>query len=147
MASRSLQEALRKRSTSGRWPLVTFCTCIVDILISSGISPGPQMGSGWLCCKKSTDLLEWGEKSTRGRIMTEQHPFKRRHFQAEIILLCVRWYLRYSLSYRESSRDDGGARTARRSYDHLSLGSALRARDGETLPTSPQSHQRLVACR
>ncbi len=33
--------------------------------------------------------------------MTEQHPFKWRHFQADIILLCVRWYLRYSLSYRD----------------------------------------------
>ena len=33
--------------------------------------------------------------------MTDQHPFKWRHVQAEIILLCVRWYLRYSLSYRD----------------------------------------------
>jgi len=33
--------------------------------------------------------------------MTEQHPFKWRHFQADMILLCVRWYLRYSLSYRD----------------------------------------------
>jgi transposase, IS6 family len=33
--------------------------------------------------------------------MTEQNPFKWRHFQAEIILLAVRWYLRYSLSYRD----------------------------------------------
>ncbi|GHP00404.1 IS6 family transposase [Reticulibacter mediterranei] len=33
--------------------------------------------------------------------MSEQHPFKWRHFQPEIILLCVRWYLRYSLSYRD----------------------------------------------
>ena len=23
------------------------------------------------------------------------------HFEAEIILLCVRWYIRYSLSYRD----------------------------------------------
>jgi transposase-like protein len=30
-----------------------------------------------------------------------QHPFTWRHFQADIILLCVRWYLRYSLSYRD----------------------------------------------
>jgi transposase-like protein len=30
-----------------------------------------------------------------------QNPFKWRHFQAEIILLCVRWYLRYALSYRD----------------------------------------------
>ncbi len=33
--------------------------------------------------------------------MTEQNPFKWRHFQADIILLSVRWYLRYSLSYRD----------------------------------------------
>jgi transposase, IS6 family len=33
--------------------------------------------------------------------MVEQHPFKWRHFEAELILLCVRWYLRYSLSYRD----------------------------------------------
>jgi transposase, IS6 family len=30
-----------------------------------------------------------------------QNPFKWRHFQSEIILLCVRWYLRYALSYRD----------------------------------------------
>ena len=28
-------------------------------------------------------------------------PFKWRHFQADINLLCVRWYLRYPLSYRD----------------------------------------------
>ena len=28
-------------------------------------------------------------------------PFKWRHYSAEIILLCVRWYLGYSLSYRD----------------------------------------------
>src|SRR6266567_5647604 len=33
--------------------------------------------------------------------MTEQHPFKWRHFQSDLILLCVRWYLRYALSYRD----------------------------------------------
>src|SRR6266566_7853921 len=33
--------------------------------------------------------------------METSTPFKWRHFQPEIILLCVRWYLRYSLSYRE----------------------------------------------
>jgi transposase, IS6 family len=30
-----------------------------------------------------------------------QNPFKWRHLQADIILLCVRCYLRYSLSYRD----------------------------------------------
>jgi transposase-like protein len=27
--------------------------------------------------------------------------FKWRHYEPEIILLCVRWYLRYQLSYRD----------------------------------------------
>jgi IS6 family transposase len=33
--------------------------------------------------------------------MDNSTPFKWRHFEAEIILLCVRWYLRYALSYRD----------------------------------------------
>jgi IS6 family transposase len=33
--------------------------------------------------------------------MNKQHPFKWRHFEAEIILLCVRWYVGYALSYRD----------------------------------------------
>src|SRR5450631_1321916 len=32
---------------------------------------------------------------------------KGRHFDAAIIVLCVRWYLQYKLSYREHRRDDG----------------------------------------
>src|SRR6266566_10121546 len=39
--------------------------------------------------------------SGKRKCMTEQHPFKWHHYEAEIILLCVRWYLRYSLSYRD----------------------------------------------
>ena len=27
--------------------------------------------------------------------------FRGRHFQDQIIILCIRWYLRYSLSYRD----------------------------------------------
>jgi transposase, IS6 family len=33
--------------------------------------------------------------------MNQPNPFKWRHDEAEIIVLCVRWYLRYSLSYRD----------------------------------------------
>ena len=48
-------------------------------------------------------LVQWEEKNERGPLMSHhnQHPFKWRHFQSDIILLCVRWYLRYSLSYRD----------------------------------------------
>ena len=50
------------------------------------------------------------------------NPFKGRHYPGELILLCVRWYLRYALSYREPSRDDG--RTwARRSITPRSFAS------------------------
>jgi IS6 family transposase len=35
------------------------------------------------------------------RAMTSDSPFKWRHFDGQIILLCVRWYLRYCLSYRD----------------------------------------------
>src|SRR5215813_12591529 len=33
--------------------------------------------------------------------MAETDLFKWRHYESEIILLCVRWYLRYALSYRD----------------------------------------------
>ena len=33
--------------------------------------------------------------------MDASQPFRLRHFQAEIIVRCVRWYLRYPLSYRD----------------------------------------------
>jgi IS6 family transposase len=33
--------------------------------------------------------------------MNNQNPFKWRHFESEIILLCVCYYLRYSPSYRD----------------------------------------------
>jgi transposase-like protein len=33
--------------------------------------------------------------------MAKSNPFKWRHYQPEIILLCIRWYLTYPLSYRQ----------------------------------------------
>jgi transposase, IS6 family len=33
--------------------------------------------------------------------VAKSDPYKWRHYQGEIILLCVRWYLRYALSYRD----------------------------------------------
>jgi transposase, IS6 family len=33
--------------------------------------------------------------------VAETDLFKWRHYESEIILLCVRWYLRYALSYRD----------------------------------------------
>src|SRR6266699_4564437 len=56
-----------------------------------------------LCCKKAGAVINSAVfKNTKGVFfMNQQNPLKWRHFEAEIILLCVRWYLCYSLSYRD----------------------------------------------
>ena len=49
-----------------------------------------------LCCKRAwSDLVRC--------IVIRKRPalFRGRHFEDVIILLCVRWYLRYSLTYRD----------------------------------------------
>ena len=53
--------------------------------------------------------------------MNAATPFKWRHFESEIILLCVRWYLRYALSYRDLEE-----MMAAVSYTHLTLPTILR---------------------
>jgi transposase, IS6 family len=73
--------------------------------------------------------------------MNDATPFKWRHFEAEIILLCVRWYLRYSLSYRdlEEMMAERGLHV-----DHTTIyrsRAALRPRAGQTLPAAPESLQ------
>src|SRR6202171_5558544 len=49
-----------------------------------------------MCCKPG------GSGSGTLRFMRQNRPtpFKGRHFEAEIIVLCVRWYLRFGLSFR-----------------------------------------------
>ncbi|WP_205790110.1 IS6 family transposase [Microvirga makkahensis] len=53
--------------------------------------------------------------------------FKRRRFPAEIILLCVRWYYKYGISYRDLAEimQERGVAVYPRSF----VGSALRAGD------------------
>src|SRR5206468_3396290 len=77
--------------------------------------------------------------------MTEQHPFTWRHFQAEIILLCVPWYAaRMHESYRnlEEMMLERGLHV-----DHTTIyrwGKSLCAGTGEALSAPPQNHQRLA---
>ncbi len=73
--------------------------------------------------------------------MDTSKPFKWRHFQAELILLCVRWYLRYPLSYRdleEMMRERG------LHIDHTTIyrsHATLRARTGEAQSAPSQGHE------
>ena len=41
--------------------------------------------------------------------------FAGRHFDREVIILCVRWYLRYKLSLRGGTGSDAGPRDVRQS--------------------------------
>ena len=70
-----------------------------------------------------------------------ENAFKWRHFEPEMILLCVRWYLRYALSYRDleemmAERGFGGG-----SHHHFSLGTALCARNRPTQPPTLETNQ------
>jgi hypothetical protein len=51
--------------------------------------------------------------------------FKGRHFGQEIVVLCVRWYLSFKLSYRDlvAMMAERGHRPG--SHDDLALGTAL----------------------
>ena len=53
-----------------------------------------------LCCKESCGRIGFATTSYRREDFME-NPLKWRHYESEIILLCVRWYLRYTLSYRD----------------------------------------------
>jgi len=52
--------------------------------------------------------------------------FKGRHFDREIIILCVRWYLRFKLSFRDLVENDCRAWNFSSPYDDHALDSALR---------------------
>jgi transposase-like protein len=66
--------------------------------------------------------------------MLKSNPFKWRgaldcsasgHYQPEIILLCVRWYLPYPLSYRQVAEMVSFPRVGNLSHNHLPLGTAV----------------------
>ena len=56
-----------------------------------------------------------------------QDLFKGRHFDQEIIILCVRWYLAFKLSSRDLVQMMAERGILFGSYDDLAVGAALRA--------------------
>ena len=73
--------------------------------------------------------------------------FKWRQTEPELILCAVRWYLRYSLSFRdveELLRERGPGSGP---HDNLALGAALRSRTGGAAAPSSQTNQQVLACR
>ena len=63
-----------------------------------------RMHSRRLCCNFRAATSGWttfGKHRTGSPIMPSDNPFKWRQFEPALILQCVRWYLRYALSYRD----------------------------------------------
>jgi len=58
--------------------------------------------------------------------MEKQNLFKWKHYQPDIIMLNVRWYLRYNLSFRDvvEMMEERGLCMAR-SYNNYALGSSI----------------------
>jgi hypothetical protein len=52
--------------------------------------------------------------------------YRRRRFEAEIIELCVRWYITYRLGYRAPRRHDGRARIDRVSHHDPAVSDPVR---------------------
>jgi hypothetical protein len=56
-------------------------------------------GQGW---EGSGANADWGSDDRHmPRFVNIEELFKGRHFDQENVVLCVRWYLRYKLSYRD----------------------------------------------
>src|SRR6266568_3791211 len=64
--------------------------------------------------------------------------FKGAHFPQDSILMGVRWYVAYPLSYRHVEELNGGAWGADRPCDHPALGRAIQSPTGSGVP-SPQA--------
>jgi hypothetical protein len=61
-------------------------------------------GEKGLCCKRQ-DLARYDVGRAAGgvgmgKLMGVEQLFESRHFDREVIILCVRWYLRFKLSLR-----------------------------------------------
>ena len=55
---------------------------------------GPETGSG-------ANAFGGSDDGQMPRFVPVEELFKGRHFDQEIVVLCVRWYLSYKLSYRD----------------------------------------------
>ena len=73
-----------------------------------------------------------------GRLKSLEELFEGRHFDREVIILCVRWYLRFKLTLQDLV-EIGRARPVDGAYDHYALGAALCTRVREALVTVAQA--------
>ncbi|HTF68289.1 MAG TPA: hypothetical protein VK638_36990 [Edaphobacter sp.] len=77
---------------------------------------------------------------------SETDLFKGRHFDQEVIILCVRWYLSYKLSSRDLAQmmEERGIEGT---HDDFAIGAAVRPGIRETLEPLRTNGWRVVALR
>ena len=79
-------------------------------------------------------------------IKTRPALFKWQHFEPEVIVCAVRWYLRFSLSYRDVE-ELIMERGLPADHTTMALGAALRPRTEQETPAGIESNQRLLEGR
>jgi len=77
------------------------------------------------------------------RFVAVEELFKGRHFDQEIVVLCVRWYLSFKLSYRDLVSYDERTGRRHRAHDHSEVGATLHTGFREALETI-RSHCRWI---
>ena len=73
--------------------------------------------------------------------------FAGRHFDREVILLCVRWYFSVQAESAGPGGDDRRARPVVGSYHHHAVGAALYTGVREALAPACTYHWPVMACR
>ena len=78
-----------------QWPVIAVDRTFLPLPNASTVYRSGHGIAGFVANADRADLVRC--------IVTRRRPalFRGRHFEDVIILLCVRWYLRYSLTYRD----------------------------------------------
>src|SRR5882757_8075530 len=82
-----------------------------------------------------------------GKPKTVEELFKGRHFDRGIVILCVRWYLRFKLSLRDLVEMMAERGPVDGAYHHHALGAALRTGVRETLASVCRGSRSVMAGR
>ena len=87
-----------------------------------------------------------GDDEQMPRFVPVEELFKGRHFDREVVVLCVRWYLSYKLSYRDLVTVMSERGIWPGPHDDSSMGAALLARVGAAMePLCPAGGRLLAA--
>ena len=84
-----------------------------------------------------------GDDEEMQRFVPIEDLFKGRHFDRQIIVLCVSWYTSFKLSLRDLDHD-GRPRHFRDAYNDSPVGAALPAGVREALAALRSTHRRIV---